>query len=89
LQWLFDSALPDKNKIMAKATLVFNLDNPDDRLAHMRAVKATELASALWDIQEFLRNHLKYGDLSDLQQAEAEFIREKINEITPCLKELL
>lgn len=76
---------------MAKATLVFNLDNPDDRLAHMRAVKATDLACALWDIDQFLRNHLKHGNLSDLQQAEGEFIREKINEITQniCLEELL
>jgi hypothetical protein len=83
---------PQKTDNM-QATLTFNLDDIDDRMAHLRAVKATDLVVALWDIQQFLRNHLKHGDLSDLQQAEGEFIREKINETLNdhniCLDELL
>jgi hypothetical protein len=33
-----------------KATLTYNLDDPDDRLSHLRAVKSTELAVCLWEI---------------------------------------
>lgn len=33
-----------------KATLTFNLDDPDDRVAHMRAVKSLDLALALWQL---------------------------------------
>ena len=35
---------------MAKATLEFDLNEPDDVLAHLRAVKSLDLALALWDI---------------------------------------
>lgn len=33
-----------------KATLTYNLDDPDDRLSHLRAVRSTELAICLWEI---------------------------------------
>lgn len=33
-----------------KATLTYNLDDPDDRLSHLRAVKSLELAICLWEI---------------------------------------
>lgn len=33
---------------MAKATLEFDLNEPDDIIAHKRAVIATDLALALW-----------------------------------------
>lgn len=32
------------------ATLTFNLDDPDDRKAHLRCVKSTDMAIALFDI---------------------------------------
>lgn len=32
-----------------KATLEFDLDNLDDREAHLRAIKATEMAIFIWD----------------------------------------
>jgi uncharacterized protein (DUF1015 family) len=35
---------------MAEAILKYNLDNPDDRMAHMRAVKSTDMAIALFEI---------------------------------------
>ena len=33
-----------------KAKLIFNLDDPDDRMAHKRHVKSLDMALALWDI---------------------------------------
>ncbi|GAF83895.1 unnamed protein product, partial [marine sediment metagenome] len=33
-----------------KAILEFNLDDPDDRISHLRCVKALSLGLALWDI---------------------------------------
>lgn len=34
-----------------RATLSFNLEDPDDRRAHLRCVKAEDMAQILWDIQ--------------------------------------
>ena len=49
-----------------KATLQFNLDNPDDKIEHMRCVKATDMALMLWDIKQKIRSKLKYSeDLSE------------------------
>ena len=49
-----------------KATLEFNLDNPDDKMEHMRCVKATDMALMLWDIKQKIRSKLKYSeDLSE------------------------
>ncbi len=33
-----------------KATLEFNLEDPDDRMAHLRAIKSTDMAIALFEI---------------------------------------
>lgn len=33
-----------------KAILEFDLDNPEDRMAHSRCIKATEMAVALFEI---------------------------------------
>jgi hypothetical protein len=35
---------------MATATLTFDLNEPDDVQAHLRCVKSTDMAIALWDI---------------------------------------
>ena len=53
-----------------KAKLEFDLDNPDDKMAHMRCVKATDMALMLWDIKQNIRSKLKY---SDEKLSEAEF----------------
>ena len=52
-----------------KAKLEFDLDNPDDKIAHMRCVKATDMALMLWDIKQNIRSKLKY----DEKLSEAEF----------------
>ena len=33
-----------------KAKLTFDLDDPDDRMAHERCVKATDMALVLWEL---------------------------------------
>jgi RNA polymerase-interacting CarD/CdnL/TRCF family regulator len=43
------------------ATLKFNMEKPEDRQAHMRAVKADKAYGALHDISELLRQYRKYG----------------------------
>ena len=49
-----------------EAILKFNLDNPDDKIDHMRCVKATDMALMLWDIKQKIRSKLKYSnDLSE------------------------
>lgn len=48
-----------------KAILEFNLDDPSDREAHARAIKSTDLALILWDLQqEVFRKARKYGELN-------------------------
>jgi len=51
-----------------EAILKFNLDNPDDKIEHMRCVKATDMALMLWDIKQKIRSKLKYSD--DLSEDE-------------------
>ncbi len=46
---------------MAKATLEFDLNDFDDKMAHKRAVKSTDLALALWEIEMNLRKKLERG----------------------------
>ena len=49
-----------------KAKLEFDLDNPDDKMEHMRCIKATDMALMLWDIKQKIRSKLKYNeDLSE------------------------
>jgi ribosomal protein L14 len=55
-----------------KATLQFNLDNPDDEMAHMRCVKAKDMALAIWDIQQLLREWMKRKDGSYIRFDEAQ-----------------
>jgi adenine specific DNA methylase Mod len=53
-----------KNKKNMKATLSYNLNDPDDRMAHLRAVKSLDMASALFEITRNLKKQVerKYED---------------------------
>ena len=42
-----------------KATLSYNLNDPDDRMAHMRAVKSLDMASALFEITRNLKKQVE------------------------------
>jgi hypothetical protein len=39
-----------------EALLKFNMDNPDDQMAHLRCVKSLDMALVIW---EFIRNSRK------------------------------
>ncbi len=60
-----------------KAVLEFNLDEPDDRQSHMRAVKALDLTIALWDVQEYLHRKIDNGQLTPEQRAVFEEIQKE------------
>lgn len=42
-----------------KATLQFNLDDQEDRLEHLRCMKATSMASILFDFQHNARKRIE------------------------------
>lgn len=50
------------------AKLEFDLTDVDDRMAHLRCVKATDMALMLWGINQKIRSKLKYSD--DLSEDE-------------------
>ena len=43
-----------------KATLKFNL--PEDEVEYKNAVKSSNMYTALWEIDQWLRSQLKYND---------------------------
>jgi hypothetical protein len=44
-----------------KAKLIFDMDEPEDVIAHLRCTKALDMALALWDFSNKLRSISKYG----------------------------
>ena len=64
-----------------KAILEFNLDNSDDQMAHLRAIKATYMAVALWEMDEYLRGLIKHGDLDHTVYDALQAARDKLYEI--------
>ena len=69
--------------IMAKGILEFDLNEPDDILAHKRAVKATDMALALWDITHNTKKGLEWSmEGKEIDKYEAlELVYEKIYQI--------
>lgn len=43
-----------------QAQLTFNLDEIDDRIAHLRAVKSLDMALVLWELASNSRKSLEY-----------------------------
>lgn len=43
-----------------KAKLEFNLNDAEDRIAHLRAVKSLDMALALWEIQHNLKKKCEH-----------------------------
>lgn len=65
------------------AILKFNLDNPDDAMAHLRCVNAMKMASALWDLQQLWR---KYKHL-DVSEEKWDGIDMVVKDIQACFEE--
>jgi len=80
---------------MAKAILEFNLDELEDESAHMRCVKAKDMALALWDMDQHLRAQTKYapdsmpGEVYDALQETRDKLHEIMNSYNIDLDELL
>lgn len=68
---------------MAKATLEFDLNEPDDVIAHLRAVKSLDMALALWDITHNTKKGLEWSlEGKEIDKYEVlELVFEKIYEI--------
>lgn len=80
---------------MAKAILEFNLDEFEDESAHMRCIKAKDMALALWDLDQHLRAQTKYapdsmpGEVYDALQETRDKLYEIMNSYNIDLDELL
>jgi hypothetical protein len=66
-----------------KAILEFNLDDADDKMSHLRCVKATEMMVTLWEMDQHLRSITKYASDSTSQETYDELVkvREMLHEI--------
>jgi len=61
-----------------KATLEFNLDEPEDRDSHLRCIMADKITFLLFEIKQKIRNYNKYE--STTPDKVLEEITELINE---------
>ena len=61
-----------------KAILEFNLTDPDDNVAHLRCIKSTDMAIALWQIR-MLRKELEW--MEDNKELTTENVMSKIFDI--------
>ena len=68
---------------MAKATLEYDLSDPDDVMAHLRAVKSLDMAMALWDIVHNTKKGLEWSmEGKEIDKYDAlELVYQKIHEI--------
>jgi len=68
---------------MAKAKIEFDLNDIDDRMAHLRAVKSFDMAMALWDITHNTKKGLEWSlEGKDIDKYEVlEMVFDKIYEI--------
>jgi len=64
-----------------KAILEFNLDDPEDREAHLRAVLSLDMAIAIWDMQNEFSSRLKHSTLTDEEYKVTENLKERFYEI--------
>ena len=74
-----------------KALLKFDLDDPDDKMAHMRCVKATDMAIAIFEIQNNLRRQVE--DYPDVDTTTVDiiftFINQELDERNININELI
>lgn len=63
-----------------KAILEFNLDNQDEKDAHLRAVKADKAYRVLYEMSLIFREVLKYEELTDEVRAKVEELSDKFYE---------
>jgi hypothetical protein len=68
---------------MAEGILKYDLNDFDDRMAHLRAVKSLDMAMALWDITHNTKKGLEWSmEGKEMDKYEAlEMVFDKIYEI--------
>lgn len=68
---------------MAKATLEYDLNDPDDVMSHKRAVKSLDMAMALWSIVHNTKKGLEWSlEGKELDKYDTlELVFQKIHEI--------
>ena len=68
---------------MAEAILKYDLNDSDDAMAHMRAVKSLDMALALWDITHNTKKSIEWSlEGKELDKYEVlDMVYEKIYEI--------
>jgi len=67
---------------MATATLTFDLNDPDDRMEHLRCIKSLDMALVIWDIMEKQRYAYNKLDTTDMTVEDIiEWWNKEINEI--------
>lgn len=79
-----------------EAHLIFNLDNGEDKAAHLRCIKADDMALFLWELLYNSRKKFEYkldaGEIVDqyaLLDAFYEYIWEKVKERGIDLEEII
>ena len=68
---------------MAEAILKYDLNDSDDAMAHMRAVKSLDMAWALWDITHNTKKRIEWSlESKELNKYEVlDLVYERIYEI--------
>lgn len=65
-----------------KAKLIFDFDNPDDKMDFKRCVKSTDMAIVLFEIHYNLRRQIEaYFDGDSITESETDFTVRLIKEI--------
>lgn len=68
---------------MAKAIIEFDLNDPDDKMAHLRAIKSLDLSLAVWELIYNTKKQLEWkienGNVDKYEVLEMVF--EKIHEV--------
>lgn len=79
-----------------KATFEFDMNDPDDIMAHLRCTKSLDMACALWDILlnskkgfQYEIEANKYETQYDLLDAVYEMLHERMREKNIDIEELL
>lgn len=51
-----------------KATLKFNIEEPEEKAAHRRAISADSAYNVLWTLDQFLRNKIRYSPVDEAER---------------------
>ena len=70
-----------------QATLTFDL--PNERAEHLHAIHGAEAFAALREVNQWLRNRVKYGELGEETVHELEDVRRVLREAVEGLEDLV